>query len=50
MVITTPLGAALDSAGAVPKDRGPGIRLVRVGEHDVIQEFFPVEDIPKTAA
>ena len=48
MVITSPLGAAPDSA--VQKDHGPGIRLVRVSEHDVIQEFFPVDDIPKSAA
>ena len=61
IVITAPLGITKDvnktiNAGTLSQSppggnealKGPGIRIVRVYEHESMQEFFSIDNIPQS--
>ena len=48
MIITSPIGVKAET-GPVPDPlQGQGIRIIKVFEQEVYQEFFTVRNIPKT--
>ena len=50
MIITSPIGVK-EPAGLEPDAlQGQGVRIIKVYEQEVFQEFFTVGNIPKTMA
>lgn len=48
MIITSPLGVREEADLGPDPLQGQGVRIIKVYEQEVFQEFFTVGNIPKT--